>query len=324
MNQKRKRFTVNLGLVSSLFLAGCAQPGEGGQTEDGEQVIRIGHLPITHAAPAYFLDHYQDELLDGVEVELIRFSSWIELMDALNTGRIDGASVLFELAMKTRELGIDVEAVALGHREGNPIIVDPEVESPRDLEGETVAIPHTLSAHNLLLDEMLAGAGMVYEDVNVVEMPPPEMPAALSEGRVASYVVAEPFGALGVQNEVGEVMYQSNEFCPDNCLCCALVLREDFMDEFPDETDEFMAGYFEASERAGDGSDESRSIHASYLPVEEEALELSLEWISYGNLDIAEEEFDYLRRKLVEMELVDAPPPYEEMVNRQYLEGRDG
>ncbi|MFC4737876.1 ABC transporter substrate-binding protein [Bacillus daqingensis] len=320
--KRRKQFFMSWGLVSSLIITGCAQPG-GGQTAEGEQVIRIGHLPITHAAPAYFLDHYQDELLDGVEVELIRFSSWIELMDALNAGRIDGASVLFELAIKARERGIGIEAVALGHREGNPIIVDPEVERVEDLEGTTVAIPHTLSAHNLLLDEMLQRAGMEYGDVNVVEMPPPEMPAALSEGRVSSYIVAEPFGALGVQNEVGEVLYQSNDFCPDNCLCCALVLREDFMDEFPDAADEFMQGYFAASERAGENSEESRAVHASYLPVEESALELSLEWISYSNLDIEEEEFDYLRRKLVEMQLVDQPPRYEELVNRTYLEGRE-
>ncbi|TVP81682.1 MAG: ABC transporter substrate-binding protein [Alkalicoccus sp.] len=310
---------ISCGILSSLLLQACGSPES---TEEGEEVIRLGHLPITHAAPLYFLDNNQEEYLDGVRVELIQFSSWIELMDALNTGRIDGASVLFELAMKARERGIDIQAMALGHREGNPIIVDPEVDSPEDLVGETVAIPHTLSAHNLLLDEMLSRSGLEYEDVNVVEMPPPEMPAALSEGRVSSYIVAEPFGALGVTNEIGEVMYQSSEFCPDNCLCCALVLREDFMEDSPETADQFMEGYLAASEEAGDGSEESLRTHADYLPVEEGALELSLEWISYDDLDIREDEFEYLRTKLVEMDLVDEPPSYEEFVNRRYLEER--
>lgn len=317
--QRTKKIIVSYGLISSIILSACGRPG--GSGEEAE-VIRIGHLPITHAAPLYFLDAHQDEYLDGVEVELVRFSSWIELMDALNTGRIDGASVLFELAMKARERGIGIEAMALGHREGNPIIVDPEVDSVSDLQGETVAIPHTLSAHNLLLDEMLIRAGMEYEDVNVVEMPPPEMPAALSEGRVSSYIVAEPFGALGVTNEVGEVLYQSSEFCPSNCLCCALVLREDFMEDFPDETDQFMEGYLASSERAGDGSDESLATHAEYLPVEETALELSLQWISYDNLDVDEQEYEYLRDKLIEMQLIDNPPEFDDFVNRKYLEGR--
>ena len=43
---------------------------------------------------------------------------------------------------------------------------------------------------------MLKKDGMTYEDVNVVEMAPAEMPAALSENRIAGYVVAEPFGAM--------------------------------------------------------------------------------------------------------------------------------
>jgi NitT/TauT family transport system substrate-binding protein len=239
---------ISCGVLSSILLQACGSPES---TEEEEEVIRLGHLPITHAAPLYFLDDNQEEYMDGVRVELIQFSSWIELMDALNTGRIDGASVLFELAMKARERGIDIQAMALGHREGNPIIVDPEVDSPEDLVGETVAIPHTLSAHNLLLDEMLSRSGLEYEDVNVVEMPPPEMPAALSEGRVSSYIVAEPFGALGVTNEIGEVMYQSSEFCPDNCLCCALVLREDFMEDSPETADQFMKGIWQQVRRQG-------------------------------------------------------------------------
>lgn len=317
--ERTKKLLLSYGLVSSIFISACGRPaGTGEETE----VIRIGHLPITHAAPLYFLDEYQEEYLDGVEVELIRFSSWIELMDALNTGRIDGASVLFELAMKARERGIGIQAMALGHREGNPIIVDPEVESVSELAGETVAIPHTLSAHNLLLDEMLARAGMEYGDVNVVEMPPPEMPAALSEGRISSYIVAEPFGALGVTNEVGEVLYQSSEFCPSNCLCCALVLREDFMEDAPEATDQFMEGYLAASERAGNGSEESLATHAEYLPVDETALQLSLDWIYYDDLDIKEEEYEFLRNKLIELQLVDEPPQYDDFVNRKYLEGR--
>jgi len=35
----------------------------------------------------------------------------------LNSGKVDGASMLIELAMKAKEQGIDLKAVALGHRE---------------------------------------------------------------------------------------------------------------------------------------------------------------------------------------------------------------
>jgi len=34
-------------------------------------------------------------------------------VDALNSGKVDGASMLIELAMKAKEQGIDLKAVAL-------------------------------------------------------------------------------------------------------------------------------------------------------------------------------------------------------------------
>ena len=37
-------------------------------------------------------------------------------MDALNSGRIDGASTLIELAMKSKQKGSNIKAVALGHQ----------------------------------------------------------------------------------------------------------------------------------------------------------------------------------------------------------------
>ncbi len=132
-------------------------------------------------------------------------------MDALNTGKIEGASVLIQLAMKAKEQGIDLKAVALGHRDGNVIVTAPTIKKVEDLKGQSFAIPNKYSTHNILLYRMLQQAGLKYEDVNVVELPPAEMPAALAEGRIAGYVVAEPFGAISVALEKGKVLFQSEE-----------------------------------------------------------------------------------------------------------------
>jgi len=50
-----------------------------------------------------------------------------ELVDALNSGKVDGASMLIELAMKAKEQGIDLKAVALGHRDGNVVVVSKDI-----------------------------------------------------------------------------------------------------------------------------------------------------------------------------------------------------
>src|SRR5690625_3972892 len=194
MRVRRRRCFLLLMIVMVLITSACGHE----KTSNQMTTVKIGYLPITHAAPLYFEKEFADTYLNGVKLELVKFGTWIDLVDALNTGRIDGASVLIELSMKAREKGIDLKAVALGHKDGNAIITSHNIQNAWDLKGKSVAIPHTLSSQNILLYEMLQKENMTYEDINVVEMTPPEMPSALAAGTISSYIVAEPFGALGV------------------------------------------------------------------------------------------------------------------------------
>ncbi|SFE05254.1 NitT/TauT family transport system substrate-binding protein [Lentibacillus persicus] len=303
-----------LWIASLLLLTACGADSHAKQ----KTTIKIGYLPITHAAPVYFENEIADHYLGDVELELVKFGTWIDLVDALNTGRIDGASALIELAMKSREKGIDLKAVALGHKDGNAAIVSPEIDQVEELEGTSVAIPHTLSSHNILMARMLKQGGMSYEDVHMVEMPPPEMPSALATGQISSYVVAEPFGALGVTLDQGKVLYQSEELWPGS-LCCALVLRNDLIQNHPELSQKFMNGYIAAGKEAEKDNDHTHSIHKKYLDVNDEALKLSLGWISYEDLQIKKEDYEVLKDSLLEMGLSENPPSYESFVNNSLI-----
>lgn len=298
-----------------LFTSACGS----NEVVSEKETLKIGYLPITHAAPLYFEKEFASTYMDGVEIELVKFGSWIDLMDALNTGRIDGASVLIELAMKAKEKGVDLKAVALGHKDGNAAIVAPEIESVTDLKGETVAIPHTLSSQNILLHDMLKDGDMTYNDINVVEMTPPEMPSALAAGTISSYIVAEPFGALGVTLNQGKVLYQSEDLWP-NSLCCALVLRNDVIKHNREVAQQLVTGYVKAGEKAEKLDEDAYDVHKKYLSVDEQALNLSLEWISYDDLRLEKEDYDVLRESLLEMGLSEGPPSYEAFVDNSLID----
>ena len=162
---------------------------------DGKRIVKIAYLPITHALPVFETKEELEAADDELQVELVKYGSWPELMDALNTGRVDGASVLVEMAMLARQNGIGVSAVALGHKDGNVVISSEPIASPNDLKGKTFAIPHRQSSHHILLNEALKRVGLTIKDVDVVELAPPEMPSALASGQIDGYCVAEPFGA---------------------------------------------------------------------------------------------------------------------------------
>jgi NitT/TauT family transport system substrate-binding protein len=306
------------GFILALLLTGCGgQDSSSG--EEGKTKIRIGYLPITHAVPLYVEEALAEEGFENFELELVKFGSWPDLMDALNTGSIDGASALVTVAMRAKEQGIDLKAVALGHRDGNALVVANDIESVSDLKGKTFAIPHKFSTHNILLYQALNQAGFSYDYVNAVEMPPAEMPAALSEGRIAGYVVAEPFGAQSVVNGNGKVLYQEDDLW-QNAIDCALVMRGEFLEDEPEAAQEFIDSYVAAGMEAEEGHEETNTIIQDYLDVDDKVLEQSLEWISYDDLKINEDSYTELRNYIKEMGLSENPPTYEDFVDNSFID----
>lgn len=311
----RKFLIVLIAIL--LILTACSPSEKTG--ENGKPILKIGYLPITHAGPLYLDAHLSNGELEEYEIQMVKFGSWPDLMDALNTGRIDGASVLIELAMKAKELGIDLKAVALGHQDGNVLVSSKEVETTADLKGKTYAIPHKFSSHNILLNEMLKKDGLSYADVNVVEMAPAEMPAALAEDRIAGFVVAEPFGAMAVALDKGKVHYHSDEIWP-NSYCCVLVLRNDFIQDNQETVQSFVSRYVKFGQLADKKEADLYESFGAFMKVEKEVMDLSLEWISFENLRIEEDAYEKLSDFMVEMGMSDNPPAYADFVDNTFMD----
>lgn len=311
--------TAVLGLA--LGLSACSKPAkETVQTANKEKkTVKIAYLPITHALPLYVENELSKDKFKNINVELVKFGSWPELMDALNTGKVDGASVLIELAMKAKEQGIDLKTVALGHRDGNAVVVSHDIKETADLKGKTFAIPHRLSTHNVLLYQMLKNAGLSYNDLKVVELPPPEMPAALAEGRISGYVVAEPFGAKSVANGKGKALYKSEDIWK-NSVCCGLVLRNDFINNNREAAQEFVDEYIKAGKYIDSNGGKVGEIAQKYMKVEQDVLDLSLKWISYKDLRLNENDYNDLRKYLIEMNLSQNPPLYKDFVDNSLID----
>jgi NitT/TauT family transport system substrate-binding protein len=277
-----------------------------------KSIIKIAYLPLTHAIPIFESAELLAQKEDGtIQIELVKFGSWPELLDALNSGRVDGASVLIELAMKARSQGIGLKAVALGHRDGNAVIVSNDINSVTDLKGKKFAIPHRLSSHNILLNEMLNINGMSIKDVEVVELPPAEMPSALAGGQISGYSVAEPFGAKAVALGIGKSLYQSNELWEDS-LCCGLVVREEFINNNPEVANAFAEQYIEAGNQLTE--EVANDVAKKYLTVEEEVIDLSLQWINFKDLVITREAYDLLAEKMKNYAITDTTPSYDDFV----------
>jgi NitT/TauT family transport system substrate-binding protein len=300
-------------LALGTALVGCARSASAENT--GKHVVKIAYLPITHALPVFEAAEELKASDDDLQVELVKYGSWPELLDALNTGRVDGASVLIELAMKSKQEGIGIKAVALGHKDGNVVITSKDVQTAADLKGKTFAIPHRQSSHNILLHDTLAKGGLTEDDITITELAPPEMPSALASGQIDGYCVAEPFGAKAVSLDVGQVLYTSEELWEDS-LCCGLVLTDSFLDSRSEDAAHFVESYKTAGKNLN--PDKAKSIAETYLQQDPAVLDLSLKWIRYDDLEITEDTYQVLCDKVKTYGLSDNPPSYTDFVKNDF------
>lgn len=202
--------------------ASLALPAADAQTR---KPLAVGGLPVTcnFTLPVACR-------ASGGRFEFQKFNGWPEIKESLMTGRLQAAYMLAPLVMDLAMTRIAVKVVSLGHRSGAVIMVrsDSPFRSFNDLRGKRVAVPSRFAVDYLYLRKMLAKEGMTVKDVEVVEMAPPDMPAALYARAIEAYATGEPFGAVAQKAGYARLLSMTRDEWP-NYMCCVLTVREELI-----------------------------------------------------------------------------------------------
>jgi sulfonate transport system substrate-binding protein len=135
----------------------------------------------------------------GVEVTWSEFTSGPPLLEALGAGALDFGHTgdvppVFALAA-----GQDVRFVGAyqGSPVGSAILVrkDGPIKSVADLKGRKLAFKRGSSAHNVAL-QILRANGLSLDDVELVDLGPPDAGPAFANGSVDAWSIWDPYTAL--------------------------------------------------------------------------------------------------------------------------------
>ena len=183
-------------------------------------------LPVTCAASAIEAKPPQRVF------EFSKYSGWPEIKESLMSGRLQAAYMLAPMIMDLADSSIPVKVVSLGHRSGAVIMVrtDSPYKNFKDLTRKRVAVPSRFAVDYLFLRKMLARENMTLKDVDVVEMAPPDMPAALYAKAVEAYATGEPFGAVAQRAGYARPLSMTRDEWP-NYICCVLTVRDELVKE---------------------------------------------------------------------------------------------
>jgi NitT/TauT family transport system substrate-binding protein len=159
-----------------------------------------------------------------------KFTGWPEVKESLMSGDLQAAYMLAPLVMDLADRTVPVKIVSVGHRSGAVIMVrtDSSYHDFRSLAGKRIAVPSRFAVDYLFLRKMLAAEGMTPDDVEVVEMAPADMPAALYVKGVDAYCTGEPFGAAAQSAGYARVLKMTRDEWP-RYMCCVLTVREELI-----------------------------------------------------------------------------------------------
>jgi NitT/TauT family transport system substrate-binding protein len=192
------------------------------------RTFKVGFLPVTCHLTCP-VNHFIQKNLNGEGgFEPVRFNGFPELKEAFLSKYTDATFILAPLAMKLREDGVPIKIVYLGHRDGTALMVhkDSGIFRITDLKGKRIAVPNRYSNQRLLVFKVLKERGLKLSDVELVEMAPPDMPAALYARAVDGITSDEPFMAQTERDGYGRVLYLTKDVWPE-FISCVLAVRDD-------------------------------------------------------------------------------------------------
>src|SRR6185369_17068287 len=201
------------------------------------QPLQVGGLPVTCnltlpvACVARATANAQDKSgSPRFEFEYSKYNGWPEIKESLMAGRIQAGYMLAPLVMDLADKRIPVKIVSLGHRSGAVIMVrsDSPYRRFKELAGKRIAIPSRFAVDFLFLRKMLAQEGMTANEIQIVEMAPPDMPAALYAKAVDAYCTGEPFGAAAQRAGYAKPLRMTRDEWR-NYICCVLTVREELI-----------------------------------------------------------------------------------------------
>ena len=215
---------VIISVLHATFNLGIFDPGK----PRGGTPFRVGFIPVTCHLTCPVTDFINKQLSGKSGFEPVRFQGFPELKEAFISGYLPATFILAPLAMRMREDGVPLKIVYLGHRDGTAMVVhkDSQIYQIEDLKGKKIAVPNRFSNQKLLVVKALKDRGISVDQVTIVEMPPPDMPAALFSKSVDAITSGEPFMGQAELDGYGRVLYQTKDVWP-NFISCVLAVRDD-------------------------------------------------------------------------------------------------
>jgi NitT/TauT family transport system substrate-binding protein len=285
-------------LALVMVAAACGDDDDegagGGDTTEGtggEELtpIKVGILPIAGLAPLWYGIEQGYFAEEGLDVTTEIGQGGAQLAPAVLNGDYQFAVGEYLSIMQARENDVGIQVVAnltngadAADQAINAVLVAPDsgIEAAEDLAGKTVALNSLGGMDEVALRSILDGKGVDPASVEFVEVPFPDMDAAVESGEVDAAAQLEPFITLGEQAGLVNLFDPFYEAIPDMPLGLFFG-SEEWLDENPDLAEAFVRALDRSIEASSDAEAMKEVIVANTETDAELADQIALDrWVA--------------------------------------------
>jgi NitT/TauT family transport system substrate-binding protein len=241
------------GAVSGQAAAApTAAPAAGGPLE----VVRMSDAKVLATAPVYVAlekGYFREQ---GIDLQLETTAGAADVVPFLATGDLDVALGATTVGLfNAFDRGADVKIIAPAgimtlEDSPLPLIVrkdlydSGEVRGPADLRGRKVAMNTRGASPEYILSKVMESVGLTVNDLDLVTVPFPDMPAALSNGSIDAAVAAEPAATRAVS--LGVAVKLVKEVVPGR-MTTAIIASGKFLRERPEMVRRLLLAYMKGT-----------------------------------------------------------------------------
>jgi NitT/TauT family transport system substrate-binding protein len=273
-----------LALTVLLAVSACGDSGDGGSdggdASGGPDEVTIGLIPIVDVAPVY-LGIDQGFFADrDIELTVELAQGGAAIVPAVMSGQYEFGFSNVVSMMVASSTGLPIRLVAPGVRStseqgadfnGVAVPADSPIQTAADLEGRTVGVNTLNNICGVSINESVRQAGGDPAELNYVELPPPDMPAALDAGQIDATCMSEPF-LSGYLARGGRTVASSYvDVAPDADIGVYFASAE-LLESDPDLVERFTEALAEAQAYADENPDAARATVTSYTSLTEEQI----------------------------------------------------
>ena len=273
-----------------------------------KRYVKMGYMPVITNLAAPLLD-YTSRDNEDIRFKGLKFASFAEMAESLRNGDIQVAFMIAPLSVVLRQQGEDVRVIMIGNRHESTFVANSalNVKSLADLKGKTVAVPMRYSGHNLSILKMVSDAGLLGE-INIVEMNPPDMAAAMSTNSLDAYYVGEPFAAQTLKSGDSSLVNYVEEEWP-RFMCNLVVVKQSFIDNNPELVRSMVQSAARAGIWASNNTEKAAKIASQYWNMPEELVYYAMTTpenrIQYDMFVPVEKEFQEMADLMLRFDLVE-------------------